>query len=69
MMQFVPAYFIVHLGTVNGAGVKIVKPDDDLFLPFGFKHESRRHHHSSLARHFLPLIPDLFLVEKDNPEL
>jgi hypothetical protein len=69
MMQFVSACFKVHFGAVNRAGMEIVKPDDDLLSPLGFQHESRRHHHSSLARHFLPFVPDLFLVEKDNPEM
>lgn len=69
MVQFVPAYFKVHLGTVNGAGAEIVKSDDDLFLSLGLQHQSRRHHHSGLARHFLPLVPDLLLVEKDHPEM
>lgn len=69
MVQFVAADFEVHLGAVDGAGAKIVEPDDDFFTTPRFHHKSRRHHHSGLAGHFLPLLPDLLLIEKDDSEV
>jgi hypothetical protein len=69
MVQFVPAHFKVHLGTIDGVGTIIIKSHHNFLAPPRFHHEPGSHHHGGLAGDFFPFGLNLRLIEKYDTEM